>query len=119
MTAFFRSGVGFVRKTVRLNRGKLIAAYLLLALLMIAASYQIVTPSYFYDECLYAKMARSMVRLDAVAFADTSMTYPPLYPLLISPAFLFHDMAVTYSAIKIINSITLSTMVFLSWLLLG
>jgi len=118
LTRFMRRESWFAQYTATLGTSKIFAAYLVSVLVMVVASYGIVTPSYFFDEYVYAKMARSIVHLDPSSFADASKTYQPLYSLLISPAFLFRDMAITYSVIKIINSVTLSMMVFVTWWLL-
>jgi hypothetical protein len=78
------------------------------------------TPSLYYDEYLYIKMARSLVQLNFTrVFSEPGLihTYPPLYPVLLVPALLLDGMRSSYVAMKFTNALVLSTLVAPVWVL--
>ncbi|MDP1694999.1 MAG: phospholipid carrier-dependent glycosyltransferase, partial [Candidatus Woesearchaeota archaeon] len=92
---------------------KLALIYLILVGLKIIGSFFIVTPTVYNDEYIYAKTARSI----AASFSYTiheipANQYMPLYPLILSTAYLFQDMNNVYLIIKIINAL-LATLIII------
>ncbi|GAG01641.1 unnamed protein product, partial [marine sediment metagenome] len=65
------------------------------------------------DGYYYMQMARSFLYdHDFLVHGAPSHQYPPIYPILISPAFLFSDMIDVHSTIMLINVIISSTIIF-------
>ncbi len=90
-----------------------ILAYFIFVLAKFILSYLIPSPSIFSDEYLYSKMARSFFYHGNFLVSNTPVrNYPPLYPILISISYIFKDMTVVYSAMKLINSIVSSLIIF-------
>lgn len=84
-----------------------------LALVKLALSFFVVTPTIYSDEYLYAKLARSLMVDGTYAVHGISVnSYPPLYPLLLSLAYLFQDMSVVYFLMKLLNALASSLIVF-------
>ena len=76
------------------------------------------TPIMYYDELLYAKGAESFIHSWEINFQGNPInTFPPLYSIAISPAYLFVDPKISYLAIIILNGIMFSTLIFPIWFL--
>lgn len=81
-------------------------------------SFFIPAPSAFSDEYLYEKMARSFYySFNFDIHNIPSHLYLPLYPMIISIAYLFQDMTLVYFFIKVINAILSSLIIFPAFLL--
>jgi len=103
-----------MNKTIK----RLIIAFIIISLIKILLTLLVPSPSMWSDEFFYARSARGI-------FMDHSFSYdgiftnniPPLYSILISPAYLFNDMNYVYFIIKFINAILSSLIIFPSFLL--
>ncbi|MAF50507.1 MAG: hypothetical protein CMH64_00275 [Nanoarchaeota archaeon] len=97
---------------------KLVLYYLAFVIIKSILSYFIPAPSGFSDEYIYAKLARSF-------FFDFNFTVHnfffnishPLYFITLSPAYLFSKMTLIYPAMKVINSIISSLVIFPAFLI--
>jgi len=70
------------------------------------------TPSIFSDEYIYLKVAQSIFQGAGFNFHGTPISQLfPLYPLVISVAYLLKDMNLVYISIKLINSIISSLII--------
>ena len=97
---------------------KLILLFVVLVILKVGLSFLISTPTMFDDEYFYTSMARSFHdELSFKNYNSFSDTYPPLYPMILSTAFIFKDMKVVYTIFKIINALLSSLIIFPIWLL--
>jgi len=97
----------------------LVIIYLTITFAKIILSFQIPTPFIFFDETVYSKMAQSFIESGKFFVLDKpSSQYPPLYPIILSTAYLLSkDIVITYPAMKIINSFLSSLIVFPVWLI--
>lgn len=103
-----------VRKEIK----NLFILFSLLVIVKAVLSYFIKSPSMFGDEYLYTKMARSFFEYGKFyVHGEPSSFFPPLYSLFLSIAYIFKDMTVVYSAMKIINSFLSSLIIFPAWLI--
>jgi len=110
--------LSFVDNCMKFTYKKLIFLYILLVLAKILISYFIKAPSAFSDEYIFAKIARSF-------FYDGSFSvhgflfnkYTPLYPMLLSVAYFFSNMEITYFVMKVINAFVSSLVVFPAYLI--
>tara|TARA_Y100000034_G_scaffold134260_1_gene202175 strand:- start:93 stop:1769 length:1677 start_codon:yes stop_codon:yes gene_type:complete len=101
---------------------KIIKKLLLLFVLFVAVktllSYFIPSPSAFSDEYLYARMARNLLYNGSLSVHGMlSPQISPLYPSLISIAYIFKNMEIVFFIIKFLNAIFSSLIIFPSWLL--
>jgi len=97
---------------------KLIFWYLIFVIVKSILSYFIPSPSAFSDEYLYAKTARDLFYSFSFNSYDIGLRhYPPLYPILLSITYFFKNMNIIYPAMKILNAIVSSLIIFPSWLL--
>lgn len=98
---------------------KLLKLYLLIVILKIILAYFIKAPTGFWDEYIYSKLARSFFFSHNFALSQSipSPFYPPLYPILLSVAYLAKNMETIYFIMKIINSIVSAFVVFPAYLL--
>lgn len=72
--------------------------------LWLYAAMRIPTPWIVGDELLYAELARSFLETGSFSFREAPVeTFAVLYPILISPAWLAHDMETTYPLAKALN----------------
>ena len=96
----------------------MLLAFAIISIIKIALSYFVVSPTIFADEYVYSKMAQS---IHQKLFADWNTpvhaAYPPAYPVLISFAYLFDDMAVVFFIIKILNALISTTILIPAYLL--
>ncbi len=92
--------------------------YLGIVLLKVLLSFQTPSPFIFSDEVVYEKMARSFFDSGRfLIYGLPSETYPPLYPIAISGAYFLGDINIAYPAMKIINILLASLIVFPVWLI--
>lgn len=98
---------------------KILFLYFLLVVIKIIMSYFIKTPTIFADSYLYMKGARSLWLLKEYSVHGLPIfQYPPLYSLVLSISYIFHDMNLVYFLMKIINSF-LSTLIIIPTYLLS
>jgi len=94
----------------------IILIYIFSVFLRVILSFFIATPSIFADEMVYSIMAKNFFQFgNFVIDGAPSHQYPPLYPIVISVAYIFGDMKVTYTVIKIINCFIMPMIVFPVW----
>ena len=88
--------------------------YILLSLTKgIMAVFFMKTPSVMPDELTLAEIARSFVLSHKIGFYfGRPVGKEPLYSMLISPAFLFHNMFYSYNFIKLLNGFYSSIIIF-------
>ncbi len=91
----------------------LVLTYLVFVIIKSILAYFNPSPSIFADEYLYAKMARSLFHHgNFLVHGSPVRNYPLLYPTLLSISYIFKDMTIVYGAMKIINSIVSSLIIF-------
>lgn len=96
----------------------LLFIYIASVSLRIYYSSWIENPYYYKDEIVYSGMARSFMESGTFMYAGSiSRSIPPLYPMLISIAYIPPDIFTTYTLIKIINSLVSASVIFPVWLL--
>ncbi len=96
----------------------LLALFILLVAAKVILVLLIPAPSAFSDNYYYAKMARSFFYdLEFSVHGNPVQKYPPLYAMVLSPAYLFKDMEDVYLAMKVINVLASTAIVFPAWLL--
>lgn len=84
----------------------------------IAFSWLILTPVAPSDEYRYLKMAESFWHGRGFqVYGMPSHNVPPLYPIIISPAYIFSDMMYVAGAINIINALVSSLIIFPAFLI--
>lgn len=97
---------------------KLIILFFALVLVKTIMAYFITVPVAFSDDYSYAMMARSFHNEgNFFLHGQPFKHFPPLYPLLISPAYVFSNMNHVFFAIKIINAIISSLIIIPVWFL--
>ncbi|MCD4666953.1 glycosyltransferase family 39 protein, partial [archaeon] len=96
----------------------LLIIFAVVTLLKIILSYFIPSPSAFSDSYIYAKMARSFFNFGIFSVHGLpTHQYLPLYPILLSISYIFNDMTIVYSIMKVINSVLSSLIIFPTFLL--
>ncbi len=96
----------------------LLVVFILLVFAKSALSLTIPGPSIWSDEYTYAKLAQGIFSEHAFLIHGKPISsYPPLYPALISPAYLLGDVFDAYQLMKIINSILSSLIIFPAYFL--
>jgi hypothetical protein len=95
---------------------KLLYLFLVLIFLKIIISLFIQFPLGYLDSLIYQETAKTFFETLSISNM-AEFKYPYLYPLMISPAFLFEDMEKVFLIIKIINSILSSLIIFPVYLL--
>ncbi len=96
----------------------ILLVFVLLVVVKSLISVTIAAPSIWSDEYSYVKLAQGIFTEHRPTISGVfTDTLPPLYPLVISPAYIFKDMSATYAAMKIINSIISSLILFPAFLL--
>lgn len=96
----------------------LILVYIASVSLRIYYSSWIENPYYYKDETIYAGTASSFLENGTFMYlGDYVRTFVPLYPMLISLAYISPDIFTTYTLIKIINSLVSASVIFPVWLL--
>jgi len=91
----------------------LLTIFIIISSLKIAISRFISVPTMFSDEYFYFKMAHDLFFEHAI----TSSSYPPMYSLIISPAFLSGNGYSAYFFAKVINSFLSTAIIFPSFLI--
>lgn len=91
--------------------------YVLSVLDKIVLAVSVPTPMMYGDEYVYAAMAQSFAHLRPFTFQGEWAWYPPLYSLILAPAFAFGNMQWSYMMVKVVNSVLLSSLVFPAWFL--
>jgi len=91
----------------------LVLAFVLLILIKSILVLGVPAPSIFSDEYYYSKMAQSFYSSQEFSVHGEKVSvYPPLYPIILSPAYLFQDMQTIYSVMKLINVLLTSLVIF-------
>lgn len=94
----------------------LVLFYLLIIIIKVILAYLVRSPIEFADGYVYAKMAREIFNSNFInVFSQTG--YPPLYSLILTPAYAFSSMQTIYFVMKIINAIISSMVIFPAYLL--
>lgn len=96
---------------------QLIIWYIFFVIVKSIISYFIPAPSAFSDSYIYTKVARSFFYDFGFNVHGIASHYPPLYSIVISPSFIFGDMQIVYTIIKVINAIFSSLIIFPCWLI--
>lgn len=85
---------------------KIIALYLIIVLIKIIFSYFVSSPTGFWDEYVYSKIARNFYYYKILSLSQTPEPfYPPLYSIVLSITYLFRDMNLIYFFMKVINAL--------------
>ena len=95
----------------RVPPGAWLAAIVVLSVLLrIALGRRQPAPWIMVDELIYSELAKSFAATGDLLVRDVAVgTYPPLYPLLISPAYrVFESIPDAYAAAKAINAVVMS-----------
>jgi len=92
--------------------------YVLLVLFIFSLAALFSKPVALADDFIYMKMARSFFYNQGFSIADVpTHKYPPLYSILLSPAYIFSGTGAIYSAMMFINALLYSTLIFPMYLL--
>ncbi|MBI2105583.1 glycosyltransferase family 39 protein [Candidatus Woesearchaeota archaeon] len=94
---------------------KLIFWYILFVIVKTILSYFVPSPTAFSDSYYYMEMAKTFFH--NFNFGGKELPHFPLYPIWISIAYLFKNPVTIYTAIKILNSLISSTIIFPAWFL--
>ncbi|HET9324742.1 MAG TPA: hypothetical protein VFO03_12760 [Gaiellaceae bacterium] len=79
------------------------------AAIRLAAGWLRATPNYFADEYLYAELARSLVATGRPTIRGLEAPFPSLLqPILTAPAWLAHDVWVSYRVTQAIGAVVMS-----------
>src|SRR3989344_4201941 len=107
-----------VKRTMKGITKKLILILFVIILLKIILSSFVFSPSAFSDEYTYSKMARSFFYSQEFTIHELpTKQYLPLYPIVLSIAYLFQDMQIIYFIMKVVNAILSSLILIPSFLL--
>lgn len=91
---------------------------LILIVVKVLLSAFVPAPSQFSDEYIYSKLARSFFNEQTLAVhGQADDIYPPLYPIVLSPTYVFSDMQQVYFFMKVLNAILSSLIVIPAFLL--
>jgi hypothetical protein len=76
----------------------------------IAIGRRMVAPWIMVDELVYSELAKSLAETGRFAWREETINaYGPVYPLLLSPAYLIHDaVPVAYAAAKAMNALVMT-----------
>ena len=97
---------------------KLILTYVIIVLIKILFAYFINSPTGFWDEYIYSKLARSFYyNYNFNVEQNPSPFYPPLYPIVLSIAYIFTNMKSVYFFMKIINALISTSVIIPAYLL--
>lgn len=98
---------------------KLIIIFFTIVIIKFLLSALVAMPTAFSDDYSYLKMSQSLWKEHSLAIhGDPATHFPPLYPILISPANISDDGNIVFLLIKLLNSI-LSTLVIIPIYLLS
>lgn len=97
---------------------KLILLFIILCIIKIGLSFLIPSPTMFEDEYYYSSMARSFYKdSNFMIYGSPSSKYGPVYPIILSFAYIFKDMRIVYFIFKIFGALLSSLIIFPAWLL--
>ena len=82
---------------------KLILIFILLVIAKSLLSSFILAPSEFSDGYIYSKIARSVFFSQELSVHEINVDHLPLYPIILSPAYIFQDMNNVYLFMKIMK----------------
>ncbi|MDD5254374.1 MAG: glycosyltransferase family 39 protein [Candidatus Nanoarchaeia archaeon] len=102
-----------MKKTTKI----LIGIFILSIIIKIILAYFIKNPIAFSDDYTYMQIARTFFYSGKIIITPGINFYPPLYPIVISIAYLFHNMNLVFFLMKVINSILSSLIIFPVYLL--
>lgn len=96
----------------------LVVLYFIFVGIKILVSQINIDPSNLRDGYVYTKMARSFFDKGVFSiYGEPTFQYPPLYPISISPAFVFDDTISIFRMIRILSAIYSTLIIFPSFLL--
>ena len=91
----------------------LLAVFFVVILIKIILGSFVGSATIFNDEYQYVKLARAFFHEQTFTIhGEDFQTYPPLYPIIISAAYVAEDMHVVYWFMKLINAIISSLVIF-------
>ena len=91
----------------------LIIIFIILVLVKIGLSLAVPTLSAYSDEYAYAKMAQSFYQsAELTVHGEPFSVYPPVYPIVLSLSYIFSSIAEVFVAMKIINAIISTLIIF-------
>ena len=97
---------------------KLILAFFIVCIAKIILSTLVPTPTIFTDEYIYMKMSQSFSQnFNFDVHSMPTLNYHPLYPIILSIAFIFDNAIISYFLMKILNAIVSSLIIIPSYLL--
>jgi hypothetical protein len=98
----------------------LLAAFLMIVFFKIILSLRLPTPFVFGDAWLYADYAKDILSNPmCLLVPDRYQIYPPGYPLILSPSFIFYpNMGLVYRGMIIINALVSSSVLFIAYVIL-
>lgn len=96
---------------------KIIYLFFIIVLLKILLSSFILPVLGFADSLNYLNQAKAFYSTHSLTEISKAGIYPPLYSIIISPAFVFNDMNLVQFAIKIINAMISTLIIIPSYLL--
>jgi len=98
----------------------LLSAFLIIVLIKIFLSLRFPTPFVFGDEWLYASYAKDILSNPlCLLVPDKYQVYPPGYPLILTPAFIFYpNMELVYRSILLINALLSTSVLFIAYFIL-
>ncbi len=96
---------------------KLLATFILLVIIKIIIDFFISVPLGYSDSLAYMEAAKAFFNTGNFYELATTGKFPPLYPLIISIAYIFKDTETILLALKIINAILSSLILFPAYLL--
>jgi len=96
----------------------LFIVYIFFVLIKIFLTQLFIDPSQIGDRYVYSKMAQSFIQGEGFSVNGIpTQKYPPLYPIVISPAYFFNDIIIVTRTILIINSFVSSLIIFPAYLI--
>ena len=99
---------------------ELVLVFFIILLMKIYLSLRFPTPFVFGDEYLYASYAKNILSNPFCLITPAKyQIYPPGYPLLLTPAFIFYpNMELVYRFILVINALFSTSVIFISYFIL-
>ena len=92
--------------------------YLLFVCIKIIVTQLFLDPSNLVDGFIYMKMAGSFFQSGSFQiYGEPTHQYPPLYPILISPAYIFNDTILIFRTIKILSVLYSTLILFPAYLI--
>ncbi|MBS3159194.1 glycosyltransferase family 39 protein [Candidatus Woesearchaeota archaeon] len=97
---------------------KLLIIFIIICITKIIISLFIKVPLGFADSLEYLEIAKSFHdNLEISSFGEPSTTYPPLYPILLSPIYILNNTELIISLVIILNCILATLIIFPAYLL--